>query len=215
MQIPGYSFWAFVTRFGEAQILLPTAAAALVWLLRREGGRPLAAWWLGLLTLAVALTTASKVAFIGFRLGIPQLNFTGISGHAMFAAAIFPMLLGTLAAALAPGARRAAVAAGCAMAVLVGVSRAVIGVHSWSEVIAGLAVGAAVSGVALGLARLPRTSIGLAVPAGLALWLAWSPVHAPPSRTHDWVTALALEVSGRPTPYTRREMLREWRARAT
>lgn len=211
--IPGYSYWAFVTRLGEAQILLPAALAALVWLLRRDEGRRLAAWWVALLSLAVALTTASKVAFIGFGWGIPVINFTGVSGHAMFAAAVYPLLFGTLAGALPPSGRRAALLAGCALALLVGVSRAVIGVHSWSEVVAGLAVGGAVSGVALALARLPRTTFGLAVPAAVALWLALTPVHAPASRTHDWVTALSLKVSGRPVPYTRREMLREWRAR--
>lgn len=213
MVIHGYAFWAFVTRLGEAQILLPAALAALFWLARRADGRLLAAWWLALLSVAVALTTASKVAFIGFGLGIPVLNFTGISGHAMFAAAVYPLLLGTLTPPVASRARWLALAVGAGLALLVGVSRAVIGVHSGSEVIAGLAVGGAVSGIALGLAQLPHTKIGLAIPVGLALWLALTPMHAPASRTHDWVTQLSLKVSGRATPYTRPQMLREWRAR--
>ena len=35
------------------------------------------------------------------------------------------------------------------------------------------------------------------------------PFGAPPSRTHGWVTAISLQLSGRQTPYTRRAMHRE------
>ena len=48
-------------------------------------------------------TTASKVAFIGWGLGLSALDFTGISGHAMIASAVYPLLLGTLAANLIGG----------------------------------------------------------------------------------------------------------------
>src|SRR5450631_2630711 len=116
-------FWHLLTRLGEAQILLPAALLALVTMLRHPDSRSLAAWWMALLGLAAFVTTASKVAFIGWGIGWPELNFTGISGHAMFAAAVFPLLLGTLATGAARAGRHLAIVVGCALAALVGASR--------------------------------------------------------------------------------------------
>ncbi len=94
-------FWLLLTRLGEAPILLPAAMLALWALSRHAAGRRLALGWLGSLGSAVFLTTATKVAFIGWGLGWPAIDFTGISGHAMFAAAVYPLLFGTWA----PGTR--------------------------------------------------------------------------------------------------------------
>jgi membrane-associated phospholipid phosphatase len=207
--------WRLITRLGEAQILLP-AALLLAWVLvRRLDARPLALRWLAWLGAAVLVTTATKVAFIGWGIGSPALNFTGISGHAMFAASVYPLLLGALASRAPRAGRQAAVAAGCALALLVGLSRLVLGAHSVSEVLAGLLLGGAVSAAALGLIRLPQGLIGPAVPAVIALWLALTPAHAPASQTHSAVTRLSLLLSGHKAPYTRSEMLREYRRRQT
>lgn len=211
---PDYlTFWHLLTRLGEAQILLPAALLAALSLLRRPEGRPLVAWWLTLLGFATLLTTASKVAFIGWGVGWPELNFTGISGHAMFAAAVYPLLLGTLNSRAGPAGRRLAVIAGAALALLVGASRIVIGAHSASEVVAGLLLGGAASTAALSLIRLPRAWISPLIPTAAALWLTLTPAHAPPSQTHSMVTRLSLKLSGHTTPYTRAEMLREWNQR--
>jgi membrane-associated phospholipid phosphatase len=166
-----------------------------------------------LLSVAALVTTASKVAFIGWGIGWPELNFTGISGHAMFAAAVYPLLLGTLASHTPRAGRQLAMAAGCALALLVGVSRVVVGAHSVFEVLTGLMVGGTASAVALALVRLPHALIGPAIPAAVALWLALMPAHAPASRTHSVVTRLSLMLSGHKTPYTRSDMLRELRGR--
>lgn len=206
-------FWHLLTRLGEAQILLPAALLAALVLLRRPEGRSLAAWWMALLGAAALVTTASKIAFIGWAIGSPELNFTGVSGHAMFAAAVYPLLLGTLASPAPRVGQQLAVAAGCALALLVGVSRVMVGAHSISEVLAGLLMGAAVSAVALALAmvRLPRALIAPMIPVAVVLWLALMPVHAPASRTHSMVTRLSLMLSGHKTPYTRNDMLRKLR----
>jgi hypothetical protein len=161
-----------------------------------------------LLALAIALTIASKIAFIGWGIGVASLNFTGFSGHAMYAAAVFPLLLRCIAA---PGARplqQAAVALGYGMAVLVAVSRCAIGAHSPSEAIAGFALGAAASALALALGpvpqrQLPRWLLALLIGAQLV-----NPAAVPSMPTHDIVTRLALEVSGHERPYTRSMMLR-------
>jgi membrane-associated phospholipid phosphatase len=206
-------FWHLLTRLGEAQILLPAALLALVTMLRHPDSRSLAAWWMALLGLAAFVTTASKVAFIGWGIGWPELNFTGISGHAMFAAAVFPLLLGTLASSAPRAGRHLAIVVGCALAALVGASRVVVGAHSVSEVLAGLLVGGAASAASLALARLPNRLISPVIPAVVALWLALVPLKAPASRSHSLVTKVALTLSGHERPYTRNAMLRELRRR--
>lgn len=205
--------WQLFTRLGEAQILLPAAAVMTLALLRRSGGRLLAVWWLALLGAAVVLTTASKVAFIGWGLGSAALDFTGVSGHAMFAAAVYPLLLGALASWAAPGGRWLAVAAGAALALAVGVSRVVVDVHSVSEVVAGLALGGAVSAGTLLRAPLHARLSPWLAPLTL-LWLFWTPVVAPPSQTHPMVTRLALVLSGREAPHTRDELRARLRSHA-
>jgi len=120
------------------------------------------------LALAAGLTLSSKVAFIGWGLGIASLDFTGISGHAMLSAATWPVMLSILAARFRPAWQRRAVAAGYGLAVLVACSRVVLGLHSPFEVMAGFLLGALASGVVLGRFR---TSHAL-TPAWLSISLA-------------------------------------------
>lgn len=199
--------WQTLTRLGEAQFLLPALLAATAWLAWRRGARRLAAAWLLSTVLAAALTTASKVAFIGYGLGWAALDFTGFSGHAMFAAAVLPPLMLVLAGGSSPGQQRAAVAAGYALALAVAVSRVMVGAHSWSEVVAGAALGALASGVALGCTGpLPPLRLARWVLPVLLGWTFFGVAAAPPSRTHDWVTRLALAQSGRQQPFQRHDL---------
>lgn len=200
--------WQLLTRLGEAEILLPAALLTVLAVLRRPEARPLAAGWLALLGAGVLLTTVTKVAFIGWGIGWPELNFTGVSGHTMFASAVYPVLLGTLASDMPPRARLLAIAAGCALALLIGVSRIKVGAHSSSEVLAGWLVGGAVSATVLVAGRLPRAMVGPVVPVLVVVWLGGMPAHAPASVTHSAVTQLALTLSGNTVPYTRSDMLR-------
>lgn len=228
------AFWHAVTRLGEAQILLPACLAGLAWLALlarsrpaiesgtiggRVGGAAVARstlageaardtawrWALGLL-LGTAVVTASKVAFIGYGIGSATLDFTGFSGHSMYATAVLPVL-----AALVAG--RAGAACGFAVAGLVMVSRVVLHAHSWSEVAGGAMIGTPIASVALGRMLAPRALLRAPswLPLLLAAWLTLLPWRAPPSRTHDWVIQLSLQLSGRPFPYTRAQMM--WEAR--
>ena len=213
---PVQSFWYLFTRLGEVQILLPAALLAMLMLSRRADTRPLATTWLGLLTLSALLTTASKIAFIGWGVGSAELDFTGISGHTMFAASVYPLLLGTLTSRLPAWGQKMAVAIGFALALLVGLSRMEVGAHSVSEVLAGLLLGGAVSTTAMACASLPRALMGSSLTVLIALWVLITPVHVPPLPTHSLVTRLALGLSGSPVPHTRRDMLltpAPWRPR--
>ncbi|WP_394789281.1 phosphatase PAP2 family protein [Rhodoferax sp.] len=200
-------YW--ITRFGEIGIVLPIAMALTLWmLLSARSVRPVLGWVMAL-GLAVLVTTLSKIAFIGWGIGIPALDFTGFSGHAMFAAAIYPVLAYTLAAQWTPSRSATALVTlgGYALALLIAWSRVHIQVHSVSEVVAGFALGAAASGWSIwhmgGVPARPRSVRLRWALVGLVCWLTVMPLHAAPSRSHDIVTRIALELADRTQPFRR------------
>jgi membrane-associated phospholipid phosphatase len=207
--IPGpLPAWALLGRLGEAQLLLPAMAAAVLWLLRTPANRPLAAAWVVAVLAAALLTTVSKVAFIGWGVGYAPLDFSGLSGHSMFAAAVLPVLMRLAAGHAAPPWPRLAIAAGYALALLIAVSRLKTGAHSLADTVPGFALGALASAASMRFTHAPRAPTPAWLAAGLAAWLLVLPFNAPASRSHDWVTQLSLQVSGRNVPYTRQQMRR-------
>jgi membrane-associated phospholipid phosphatase len=202
-----YPFWLAVTRLGEALIMLPAALALSLWLAQRAGGQRMALHWLGLVALAALVTTTTKVAFIGWGVGSAHLNFTGVSGHTMFATAVYPLLLRTMVSTASPYWHRAAVLTGVLLALLVGVSRVKVGAHSWSEVVAGWGVGGLACGLAMTWSRVPRSPLPRWLLVGVLAWMVALPLNSKPAPTHDWVTRLALSLSGRSAPYTRGQLL--------
>jgi membrane-associated phospholipid phosphatase len=204
--------WYQVTRLGDAGLLVPCAlliAASLA--LRRRDWR-LALLWLLPLSLAVLLTTLTKIAFIGFGVGIAALDFTGVSGHSMFAAAVYPMLGFAIGSGANRRLRIAAVAAGYGVALLVAISRWKLGMHSASECVAGFAMGGSASAIALGLlAHPPWPSLRLTALAVLVTVLAGTAVQQGEEAllpTHGMVTWVSLKISGRSHPYTRADLHR-------
>ncbi|MDE1950077.1 MAG: phosphatase PAP2 family protein, partial [Burkholderiales bacterium] len=162
--------WLLFTRVGEAQMLLPAMAAALAWLWLSPESRALAKAWVGAGLLVTAVTTASKVGFIGYELGAAAIDFTGFSGHSMFAALILPVLARIAAGRAAAPWPRIAVALGYALAAAIAYSRIVTQAHSTSEAWSGLALGGAASAWSLLATRAP----GAGPPAWLlAVLLAW------------------------------------------
>lgn len=210
-----HRFMHAVTRLGEAQILIPAVLGLTLWLGTHREARRLVAGWLVTVGVAATITTVSKLAFFGWGVGIASINFTGVSGHAMFATAIYPLLFRTAVSTVAPSWHRAALLAGFGLGAVVAVSRVEIGAHSWSEVVVGFAVGAAASLITLALARVPRAPVPRWMVASLGVWLAVAALAAPPSQTHGMVVRLALTLSGRDVPYTREELLqRRYQAEA-
>jgi membrane-associated phospholipid phosphatase len=200
--------WGVVTRLGESGIVLPlvlVVAIGLGWSARR----PERALSLLLpVALAALLVLATKIAFMGFGWGIAGIDFTGISGHAMLAAAIYPVLVVVFVPPAGP--RRAlAEATAATVVVLVAVSRVAIGVHSASEVLSGCAVGALAAAVAtrsIGRAGGVRLSLAWLAPA--LAWLLLSLPAPPVMASHDWITGLAMSLSGRDRPYVRADLHR-------
>jgi membrane-associated phospholipid phosphatase len=205
-QIFGH-LWHLLTRLGEVQIVLPVAlltAWAMGW---QSETRPHVVRWLVWMLVAIFITTVTKVAFIGWGVGWRSFDFTGVSGHSMFSAAVFPVLFESLASAKPRLLRRLSLLCGCTLALLVGVSRVMVGAHSISEVIAGLLLGGAVSAMVLVRLRQSSWVPGKLVPVVVAIWLVLMPFYAPVAKTHESVTQLALLLSGHSKPHKRIEML--------
>ncbi len=195
--------WLFLTRWGNSLLLLPTASCIGVglWL---DGDRPIAWRWAAWFGGAVLLVLATKVAFLGWGIGIRALDFTGISGHSTLAAAVLPMLAWWLTQERDDASRLRAVAIAVGFAAAVGVSRIWLSTHSGAEVAAGLALGFAVA-----WRTIPR--VPLVDPRGQLRWIVLVVLLAvgtvsrvgESDDAHGIVTAIAMRLSGHADVYHR------------
>jgi membrane-associated phospholipid phosphatase len=195
--------WQTITRLGQSEIVLPAAMLAIAILFIKVQTRDLALRWLVGLVVAVLLTLATKLAFIGWGIGCAAIDFTGISGHAMCAAATYPLLLVALAADRSPRWAVALQCTGWSLSIAVALSRVMVGAHSPSEVVAGFLLGGAVSTAAL--AKTDTVTLRCR-PVAIAVLLAWFSTglgEMPSSQTHSRITSLALAISGNHQPFTR------------
>ena len=122
--------WQLISFFGDSTVLLPSAAALFIVLMLRKTSRLLAWQWSLLFGITGAIVCASKLAFMGWGLGIRELDYTGFSGHSALSAAFWPIFLWLLSARFSVGLRKAAVITGYVLAAVVGSSRLVIHAHS-------------------------------------------------------------------------------------
>jgi len=196
------SLWYSITNLGGAALTLPLALAIALWLLVGYRTR-MAASWLLLLGIAIGLVTATKIAFLGWGVGIRELDFTGVSGHAMLSTAVYPVAF-FLMLQRAPNAWRATgIVVGLAIGAAVGLSRIALDAHSPSEAVAGCVIGAL---TALAFARYwwneqpAQLSAAVVTLSLAALTVALHDVHVP---THRWITHFALTMSGHGHPFVR------------
>lgn len=195
--------WTHITHFGDITITACTALAIVGWLLV-EGEKRLAVWWSLLFSGGLALVVASKIAFIGWGIGIPAIDFTGISGHATRAAAVMPVLFYLILQKAHPAVRAGGAAMGLACGALVAVSRVAVHAHSVSEATAGLILGAAIG---IGFLHVAGKSLRkpvfnpLRTALSVIMMLQAPYVHTAP--TERWLTDLTLYVTGRERPYPR------------
>lgn len=194
--------WMQITSVADTVVTLPAAATIAVWLLASRASR-MAFWWCLFFTAGLAAVAATKIAFIGWGVGISALEFMGMSGHAMRATAVFPVIFYLLLQRSPPVVRASGVLFGILLGVLVGLSRIALNVHSISEVIAGCAVGGAVSLGFIWIARgLPRLHLNRRIIA-LGLFALLPTAYAKPAPTNQWMNAVALYLSGHDVPYKR------------
>ncbi len=183
--------WKLLSSLGDSRWLLPMIAILLI-SLPRSGFKCRA---LAAIAITAALTLASKLAYMGWGLGIAGIDFTGFSGHAAMSSAIYPVA-GTLLAGTPRPARNGGFAAGAILALLIGWSRIPLHAHSLSEVVAGVALGLGAAAWSLRSSELPVRPrawiLAVSLAAGLTL-----PIATPQLRTHQMVIDLAKWLSGR------------------
>jgi membrane-associated phospholipid phosphatase len=193
-----------VTNLGAAGVMAPVLAMTCLGLWR-SGQSAAATRWLVLVAIGGTVVLATKIAFLAFGLGIPQLDFTGVSGHTTLATAILPVWL----RALLGGERRetrlalAGMLVGLALGALVGWSRVDVGAHSPSEAVLGWMLGAAIAYLTIRVLNGQIAASWLTRGAGLILLLTLSPTLSSYLPTHQWERELAMAISGRETVYTR------------
>ncbi|MDO8305907.1 MAG: membrane-associated phospholipid phosphatase, partial [Herminiimonas sp.] len=84
--------WLTFTKLADSNFTMPLAALLAAWLAGARAWKPCLLWCL-LFGAGIVLVIATKIAYIGWGAGIAAIDFTGISGHAMRATAIAPVLI--------------------------------------------------------------------------------------------------------------------------
>ena len=203
--LSSHTFWFWVSRLGESPIVLPVALALMLLFVVIAFNAPVRNWALAL-GMAGLLTAASKIAFMGWGLGIATLDFTGFSGHAMLSAAIYPVL-GHVFARRRHGSKAWwGAAMGLGLAALIAVSRVTTHAHSVSETVAGFLLGCSASAFAVGFMSPDRLRVPRWAWVGAAAWLVLMPMVAMPFSTHGAVIKVALMLSQRQQPYQRSDL---------
>lgn len=189
-----------LVNLGDSLLLIPVAAVIATWLACTRARR-LALWWCVLFFGGLALVGASKIAFLGWGLGIRAIDMKGFSGHAMRTTAVAPVLLYLVLHSAPLYWRRAAALLGLALGAGMGLLLISCGYHSVSETLAGWLIGAFAS---LAWVRMAEQSPPLeldrsALSAGLLVFV-MAVMVMPVSGTYI-MTKIALYLSGNSTPY--------------
>lgn len=188
--------------FGDVIVTLPAAAAILLCLMTARAWR-LAIWWSVLFAGGMVVVVLTKLAFIGWGIGFESLDFTGISGHAMRAGAVLPVIGYLLMQRADRIGQLSGTLLGMALALMIALSRVIVHAHSVSEAVSG-----AVFGLVLGLMFLQRARL-MARPA-INLWLVaiamtglFVASTGEPAPTQQMLVRVALALSGHACPFTR------------
>ncbi len=198
-------WWYVVTHTGGLSVTAPAALAIAAWLAAGHCWR-LALHWCVLFAGAMLLVVASKVAFFGWGIGIESIGFTGFSGHAARAAAVFPVACYILLQARSKALLDAGVMAGVLCAALVAISRVVLHAHPVSEAALGFSLGLCVALLFIRRAQNAPRRVLRPWLVGVSLLVLAGSSNAEPAmgQTEPWMVGLALRLSGHPTPYDRR-----------
>ncbi len=199
--------WHLITNFGSSINTMSMALFIAMGLVANMENR-MAFYWCTLFGAAMLLVVVTKIGFIGWGVGMEAIDFTGISGHATRAAAVYPVLFFLIFQRAPERLNVAPVCAGVAVGILISVSRFAVHVHSVSEILAGWMLGSAIGGLFLYRIKgrelvIPRVWLVLA---GAVLVVAM-PLTGQ-LQSDGMITRLALALSGRERPFTRTD----WKA---
>lgn len=202
--------WMKLVYVGGTTFMLPAAAAIGAWLVVSRGWR--VAWWWSLLFLCgLGLIIASKMAFMGWGVGVPSIEFKAMSGHAYLTTSVAPTGMYLLLQGHSAKARAMGVLFGFVFSLAMGACLAFYDFHSIPEIIGGTLIGGAVSlGFIRKSARLPTVPVNPALLASSALvfFVVW---QLKPGSLERWMVSAALHLSGSERPYISRDINRDSR----
>lgn len=191
---------AQIIDIGHTAVMLPLAGAIAAWL---SVGRAwqLAVCWCLMFAAGLSIVALSKIAYLGWDVGIPSLDFQALSGHAFRSAAVIPVFFSVVSQGTSRSWRASWVMFGIAASVGLGVLLVRFHFHTTSEVVGGLFLGWVVS---LGFVRIaskfPAIRINRwTIPFSLIIFIVICGLK-PSSISHRLVD-VALYLSGRDHPY--------------
>ncbi|WP_322400044.1 phosphatase PAP2 family protein [Massilia luteola] len=196
-------WWFHLSALGGLNVTSLLAVGVTAWLVAARCWRLALAWCL-VFASAMLVAAASQMAFIGWGIGIRALSFTGFSGHAARAGAVFPVALFLLVERQPRPMRAAAVAVGGLLAAAVALARVRVGAHAPSEALSGCMLGLGAAALFLARARAARDCSPKPLLLGLLAATILLP-RADPAYSHQWLTAAALALSGRDRVYLRND----------
>ena len=199
--------WSSITWFGDTALLLPAAAAFGVVLLLQRSSHGLAVRWAIAYGSAGLLVLATKIAFMGWGLGIASIDFTGLSGHSALAAAFWPAAGWMATQCNRKTARYIGIFIGVALSGAIGISRHELGAHSASEIVSGLLVGMAASGWFVSHAL--HTELrhrGAAMVALVFIGALVMTQHGRPAPTTALIERTVMRLLGVAKPFTRHQL---------
>lgn len=150
----------YVTNFGDPYLTVPLAGAVVVWLASTRSWRALITW-IACFSASAALVTASHFAYAAWGLEIPSLNLTAVSGHTMLASAVYPTMFALCASQARTRTAMLAYLFGLIIALAIGLSRLLMGVHTPAEVVSGWLLGTLAAGLTCSAALALRTRAGV------------------------------------------------------
>jgi hypothetical protein len=136
--------WSELFHLGDLTLTLPAGGAIAAWLLAARAWRAALGWSL-VFGVALALVAATKIAFLGWAVRLPALDYKAVSGHAAGFTAVFPTLTFLLLRPCGPALRLGATAAVLALGTVVAAALVHAGEHTAAEAIGGWLIGAAAS----------------------------------------------------------------------
>jgi membrane-associated phospholipid phosphatase len=182
--------------------MVPVALAIAAWLSASRAWRSALAW-LSLFGAGAFFVFCTQVAYAGWGIGLPQVDFTELSGHAMGATSVLTVAGYFIGGRFSKSAALIAGSLGFCAGILVGISRVILGDHSLSEVIAGCALGGSIALATTGVIRARLSMVAAPIIFALTVLALVFTLHGHKAPSHRFAVKVALYLSGRATPFVR------------
>ena len=195
-------WWHALSVAGSLAVTGPIGVAIAVWLIAGKSWRLTFTWTL-LFGVGMALVVGTKMAFMGWGIGVASVEFAGFSGHAMRAAAVYPVAFFLAFRSSGTNLRNLATAVGVVFAILIAISRVPVLAHSVSESVTGCILGLFIAAAFIWYASgerhwgMSRMLVLLCLPIVLIA------PRVEPVPAEQWITEASLYLSGRDKPFTR------------